>query len=298
MTDDTFTPAEQASWDAMKAEQPLPEPAATPEPTPAPTPEPAAAVPEPGPRPDPERPGDDKTFIPLARYLEDKHDLKRQLADVTRRLQEATSPRQPEQPKIDPRQQPHEAIELALNRLDRLDQQSQEQAELGAIADFGMRHAAEFKKTSPDFDDAYNHLRVSRAQQLVDAGVNPQEVGAYLRNEEADILRMCARMNVNPATFVYGLAQSAGYAKASPTPTPAVPTPETPRDPGTGQFVKTDPKTKVEIAAKGHDLAANPVAAAGAGQGGPLDLRALANLDGDEFDKATEGTKWRRLMGG
>lgn len=295
MTDDeTFTPDEQATWDSMKAADsaPAPEPAPV---APVPEPEPApAAVEPPATAPAPKE--DDR--IPVAVLIEERKEWQRRLA-------KAMKPKQPaapavEVPKIDPDNITVDTLKAMAQKLTGLETERQEQAELNAIGEFGIRHAAEFKKTAADFDDAYNHLRTSRAQQLVESGVvqTAQDLNAHLRAEEADILRLCARMNVNPAAFVYNLALGAGYAKAAPPPEPA-PAPAngaTERDPKTGQFLgKPDLKAKVEMAAKGQAQATNPVGSAGAGQGGPLDLRALANLDGDDFDKATAGKAWEKM---
>ncbi len=50
--------------------------------------------------------------------------------------------------------------------------------------------------------------------------------------------------------------------------------------------------------AEGMSRAENPVNKAGAGVPGPLDLKFLATCDDDEFDKATSGKGWKKLMGG
>jgi hypothetical protein len=300
MTDDTdFSPAEQATWDAMKAEQPIPEPAPEPTPEPADT-LPAAAAPEPA-KPEPVE-KEEVERIPLSVLLEERKEARERFRALERQLQQFTQPKPVETPAIDPNDHvgllKHTAAELEAIKRER-----EQMAELNALGQFGQAHAQEFKKQAADFDEAYNHLRMSRAQQLMEQGADPQQIAIVLRGEEADILRMCAKMGVNPASMVYALSHGAGYTKAAPAVTESPGSVnnalrEAARDEKTGQFVKADPKAKVEMAAKGHAQAANPVAAAGAGQGGPIDLRALAGLDGDEFDKATDGRAWKKLWGG
>ncbi len=303
MTDDNdFSPAEQAQWDAMKADAPAPAP--EPVPAAAPAPEPAAAVtPPPPPEPKPAATTDrhEPETVPLPVLLETRREL-----NALKRQMEALQPKPTpqQQAAIDPENLTVDTVKTMAQRMLEMEQERARQSELGYIATFGQQHAVEFKKTTPDFEDAYAFLRNGRAEQHFADGMPPQEIAQQLMQEEADILRMCARMRVNPAAFVYGLAQSAGYQKAAPAADPAAPAltavpaaSPTPARDEKGQFVKADAKTKVEMAAKGHEQATNPVATVGAGQGGPLDLRALAALDGDEFDKATSGKNWAKLWG-
>lgn len=298
-----FSADEAATWQAMQSvPEPAPEPVRAPEP--APVPEPAAApapTPEPAPEPVATRP--EPKMVPLPELLE----TRRELQALRRQLQDMQPKQpQPQTPAIDPENLTVDTVKTMAQKLVEYEQERERQAKLTELRNFGSAHAQEFIKTTPDFGDAYNHLRMARAQQLIDAGAvaDQNQLAAKIQEEEADLIRLAAKWNVNPAHLAYNLAQTAGYQKAAPAPA-AAPTPVSdspsaaatpPRD-ETGKFVKVDAKTKVEMAARGHEQASNPVSAAGAGQGGPLDLRTLAHLDGEEFDKATSGRNWAKLWG-
>lgn len=254
-------------------------------PQPEPAPEPVQAV-ENAPEAKPEEPKPEKssvTHVPLATFLEQKALLKEQ----TRRLDKLQAlidgNNQPKQePEPDPTQDPIKALQ-ALN--DWKKQQEQEKlagAEIQSIATFGQQHAAVFAQEKPDFYDAFNHLRNARANQLMERVESADELNRALLHEEAQLIQLCKNWGVNPASFTYNLAISAGYAPKQAAP----------------QVQEPTPKEKIEIAAQAQSRATAAVSKAPSGGNGKIDLKALIQMNGKDFDDATDGDGWRKLMGG
>jgi hypothetical protein len=225
--------------------------------------------------------------VPLATLLEERREAKAKLDKVMSRidkLQEMIQPKEEPTARPDPNIDPIGALKEAQERLDRFENQGKESAEIRAIADFGQRHAEAFRQQKPDFDEAYNHLRHSRANQLMESGKaeTPEALNRMILNEEKEIIQMCARMNVSPAAFMYNLASAVGYA-----PKQAAAEVQEVKQPSAEE--------KIKMVAEGQARAANPVGKAGSAGNGKLDLKALALLDDDEFDKATSGKNWSKM---
>lgn len=273
-----------------------------PEPKPEPKPEPVAEAPkaaEPAPVAEQPKPAEQKT-VPLAALMEERRQFQEKLDRAMGRFEQL-------QAMLQPKQEPQEPLPIE-KRVEQIESHAQQQAFLEQLRGFGSRHAAEFAKQTPDFFDGYNHLRTSRANQLMESGQvrSAEELNMRIQQEEAGILQLCAQMNVDPAAFMYNLARSAGYQVVAPTTPPAETNnaireaAATPRDPETGKFVPKAPtaEEKIKIQAEGMSRAENPVNKAGAGVPGPIDVKAIMNMDDDEFDKATQGKNWKKLMGG
>lgn len=285
----TESPEEKSFFDSKGAPPAAaPEPVVTP-PVATPTPEPVAApAPTPAPEPQP------KT-VPLATMLEERRRFEARINALEAKI----APPAPTPPPPNPEEDPIAAIRRNDERLAAFEKQQAEQAEVAAIADFGARHAAEFRKEHADFDQAYQHIRTARANQLMEQGLvnTPQELNQRIYAEEREIITMAAKMNVSPAALMYNLALSAGYTpaqaaaavEAAPEPAAAQPAPVSPVAPPTPSV-----PDKLKMAADGQARATSS-AKAPSGAGGPLDLRAVAMLANDEWDKATEGDNWKKL---
>jgi hypothetical protein len=282
MDDDILTesPEEKAFFDSKGAEtvevKSEPELPLAPEP-----PEPPKEVQEPEPRV--------TKVVPLPTLLEESREAKIKLEKVMARidkLQELIQPPAPPPERPDPNVDPIGALKEAQERLDRFENQGKESAEIQTIANFGRQHAEAFRQQKPDFDEAYNHLRVSRANQLMNEGKvdSPEALNKTILAEEKEIIQMCAKMGVSPAAFMYNLAAAVGY---TPKGQEAPQAPQAPAQPTAEE--------KVKMAAEGQARASNPVSKAGAGGNGKVDLKALAMLDDDEFDKATSGKNWSKM---
>lgn len=225
--------------------------------------------------------------VPLAALLEERAKYKK-LNEKIEKLQSLIQPQEQPKAPVDPDVDPIGALkelhqERAQERAER-ERQTQEYNEYQQTTTIGQQAANAFRQVKPDFDEAYNYLRHSRANQLMEAGQvsSPEELNYKILAEEKQIIQMCAGMGISPAAMMYHLASAAGYAKAESAPASiAAPTPE----------------EKVKMAAEAQRKAAPPIKAASANSG-PIDLKALLKLDDDEFDKATSGNNWRKLAGG
>lgn len=228
--------------------------------------------------------------VPLAALLEERREAKAKLDKVMSRidkLQELIQPPTPPAERPDPNVDPIGALKEAQERLDRFENQGKESAEIQAISNWGRQHAEAFRQQKPDFDEAYNHLRHSRANQLMNEGKvdTPEALNRTILAEEKQIIQLCAQMGVSPAAFMYNLAAAVGYApKAAVEPAQAAPA-----------VVQPTPEEKVKMVAEGQARASNPVSKAGSAGNGKIDLKALAMLDEDEWDKATSGKNWEKL---
>lgn len=278
MDDDVMTesPEEKAFFDSKGADTVVVE-----------TPDPELPLAEAEKEPEPKEPAHEPKTVPLAALLEERKEAKlkydRMMARLDK-LQELVQP--PEKPaeRPDPNVDPIGALKEAQERLDRFENQGKESQEEQAIGNFAKQHADAFRQVKPDFDEAYNFIRANRAQELMNTGrATMEDVGLQLRAEEKQIIKTAAQFQVSPAAFMYALAQAGGY-----TPKQAAAEAQEP-------IKQPTPEEKIKMQAEGQARAANPVGKAGAAGNGKLDLKALAMLDDDEFDKATSGKNWSKM---
>lgn len=133
--------------------------------------------------------------------------------------------------------------------------------------------AREFQKATPDFTDAYQHLVNTRQSELEALGYSPAESAQWLVQEEAAIVGKAMQDGVNPAQRMYELAKMRGYATKSQEKPAGGPDEERLKRISSGkQASRSLPpggKSKEEVS-----------------------LESLAELSGEEFDKA-----WEKLIG-
>lgn len=234
-----------------------------------------------------------KETVPLAVLMEERaarKELKAKLDKALSRFDQLSDMIKPkEQPaeRPDPNVDPIGALKEAQERLDRFENQGKESQEEQAIGNFAKQHADAFRQVKPDFDEAYNFIRANRAQELMNTGrATMEDIGLQLRAEEKQIIKTAAQFQVSPAAFMYALAQAGGY-----TPKQAQQAAAEAQEP----IKQPTPEEKIKMQAEGQARAANPVGKAGAAGNGKLDLKALAMLDDDEFDKATSGKNWSKM---
>lgn len=225
--------------------------------------------------------------VPIGALLEEREKWSNKYSRLESRLEKLqeliTPPAEPE--RVDPQVDPIKAIQHLNEKLERLEDEKKSVGEIQALAQFGQRQAQAYSQQKPDFYDAYNHLRNARATQLMDSGQvqSAQELNQRVLGEEQEIIKMCAKMSIDPAAFMYNLAMTAGYQGKQEAPKPQEPTQE----------------EKIKIAAEGQARATSAASKAGGGTGGPIDLKALIGLSDEEFDKATsDPRKWRKVAGG
>ena len=78
---------------------------------------------------------------------------------------------------------------------------------------------AEYIKTTPDFNDAYNHIRNVRTEDLRAVGIPEADIPKVLLQDELNISQSAIQRGKNPAEEIYNMAKRYGYAtKAAATP--------------------------------------------------------------------------------
>jgi hypothetical protein len=226
--------------------------------------------------------------------------------EVERQLAEARSggqsPRQavqeriePEDPEVDPEQDPMAALRLlskkvaAYEQAERLEQQTVEQrnareAALTRVEAAFAEHEADFREDNADYDDAAKHYAVSRAQELMQFGIDPHKVQPMLRDEFANLAATAIRAGKNPASVVYAMAKGRGYGKAA------------------AADGATPSKTKLGDVARGQ-RAASPLSTGGGRAASGLDAATIANIDirtkkgRESFERAFEAVERQAKAG-
>jgi hypothetical protein len=265
----------------------------------APAEAPAEPIPsaEPEAAPPPAEPAGAETekpakMVPLPALQEARREAK-EAKDLARRMEERfqrflaeqAAPKPPAAPEIDPHATPLEAVvELWNDRFQERQQkaqQSQQNNQFNALVTAYRQKAMEFAQDNADFGDAYRHWQEGVAAELVDAMgyADPQAISSEIQRYETAIVQKAFADGVNPAERLYKAAQRRGYAKAQPKPT---------ADPS------QQARDQVETVQRGQKAAASLSTASGAAPEG-LSLKRLAEMDEDEFAKATEGNAWRKL---
>jgi hypothetical protein len=190
-------------------------------------------------KPEAEKP---KETVPLAKYLEEKNTLKKQLEandltlqqyrkeldELKAKLPKPEAPAVPdfvEDPKgyVDHKQQEllqqiakaNEKAETEGKKAQETAAQAAEQVQLQQL--IGSLQAAEsaFVRESPDYYDALNHVRNVRVFQLKEFNpeITDDEVAKVIRSEELGLAAQLMRAGKNPSQVVYRLAQQYGYQK-------------------------------------------------------------------------------------
>jgi len=98
------------------------------------------------------------------------------------------------------------------------DAQRQQQVAI-AIANLqGQAVAAEneFKQTTPDYEQAIEHMRSARDQQLALFGLNPTQRQAQMLQETLEIAARAVQSGRNPAQMAYDMAGAFGYQRQQP----------------------------------------------------------------------------------
>lgn len=131
----------------------------------------------------------------------------------------------------------------------------------------------QFVAIKPDYHDALGYYRDQRTRELVAMGADEDTAQQQVGRELMEGAIYHAMNGRNAAEIAYRLAEARGYKPRAPV---------------------TD-ATKIELQQKGQ------AAAKTLGSGSPakgLDTKALLEMSDEDFNKATKGDHWRRLMGG
>ena len=107
--------------------------------------------------------------------------------------------------------------------------QQQQQAAQALMARVSAETKA-FREATPDFDQAYAHVRQSRASQLAIQGVPQHLINDQITREELDFANNAQARGQNAPELLYEYAKTLGYAPAQQT-TQASPEPRTKKTP-------------------------------------------------------------------
>ena len=156
------------------------------------------------------------------------------------------------------------------------------------ISQIAQVQEGEFKKITPDYDQASQHLINQRDAELVAYGItDPMERKNIIAQDAMTIAANALANGKNPAQVIYDMSKARGYS-ATPKPATASAAP--------AQTIPTETE-EVRMAAAGQKAGASLGQLNGAASP-PTTLEALAKMSEDEFAEATKGNNWRKLMGG
>lgn len=168
-------------------------------------------------------------------------------------------------------------------------QQSDTYNNVSRLQQIAQSHEAEFKKTTPDYDDAFQYVRAQRDTELQGMGYDDPNVRQNIIAQDAlQIAAQALQGNRNAAQVVYAIAKARGYAGKAPASAPA-PVP----------VAKSPDAQKIATVAKGQE------ASQSLGQMGgtaPVEFSAemIAKMSDNEFADWTSKNEdaWRKMMGG
>lgn len=157
---------------------------------------------------------------------------------------------------------------------------SRQEGQVAQLVRHYQDDAAQFTAKTPDFQEAYNFLIRSRAEELMALGYESHaDLEDALKNEEISIATLAFQKGKSPAEVIYGLAQMRGYKKADP---------------------KAAAEAKLDTIERGSGLNKSLSAAAGASGDDEMTAERLLSMPNDEFETwcNKNPAKARRLMGG
>lgn len=182
-----------------------------------------------------------------------------------------TQTQQPE-PAPNPQDDIFGAVEHQAKTLAQLQQEAEtrrkaeeEQQKVGALLQRANLSVEEFKRSTPDYSDAYQHLRRSRAEELAMLGYPADAIEKTLYNDELAIAARAVQAGKNVGEIVYNLSKQRGYARKEAAP------------------VDNDPAEKIARTADAQARSATLSHAGGASAPATIDARAVARMSEDDF---------------
>lgn len=230
--------------------------------------------------------------VPLPELIAERKErqrLQQEVAEYQRRLQEfeqRTAPKD-DAPKPDYDNDPVAALKMTAAEVAELrkfregiEAQERERQQLREWSDWAGSQERQFSASTPDYNDATNFLRESRAAELREMGHTQQQVDYYLNMDALSIAQIARNSGRNPAEMLYALAKSRGYSAAPPA------------------AKSVEPERKIAQIADGQARAKSLGSASGSTQGSKTTAEALLEMTDEEFAAATSGGKWRRAVKG
>ena len=135
---------------------------------------------------------------------------------------------------------------------------------------------AEFRSTTPDYDDSINYLINARAEELAMYGLPVAQIQETVRAEAAEIIRTAVQQGRSPAELGYQIARTRGYRPAAAQPT--------------GTAASTlDAIARAQAGGKSLSQGAGTTPQA-------INAETVANMSGDEFDALYSTPQGRALI--
>lgn len=135
----------------------------------------------------------------------------------------------------------------------------------------------EFLKTHADFDNAYNHYRETRANDLLNIGVAQADLPKVLLQEEIALTQNAIRQGKNPAEILYATAKRYGFTN-------------------TVTAAKPKPSEQIATLKQGASAAKIPDNAQAATD---INLANIKDMADDDLNKVVQSADlWAKLAGG
>lgn len=202
---------------------------------------------------------------------------------ANKRLEDLAKRFSPQEKVPDPQEDPVGALAHKSDRIDKRledwekreqerEQQAAQQRQQQDLERHWSTSAQAFAAKQPDFPQAYEHLFRHAMEEFVDGGYDEAEATALVQGYWRDIVNRARRDGVNPAERMYSLAKRRGYK---------------------GQAKTED---KLDTIANGTK-ATSPLAQASGKAPSKLDMKALAEMPQEDFDKLSDAD-FRRIAAG
>ncbi len=198
-----------------------------------------------------------------------RKELEGKMAVMEDRFKQLVTGLTPQEQKPTPEEDPINYFKQEIEQLKEVTRQQQEQTQAQRqqeqVVDAYRAQSEEFKATTPDFVDAYNHILSNRIKELKTMGLDEAQARQTVANEEYSIALKSLQDGVNPAQRIYEIAALRGYQKKT----------------------SEAPKKDLAVIEKGQK---NAKVSASATPEGELTLEAIAEMDDDDFAAA-----WAKL---
>lgn len=151
-------------------------------------------------------------------------------------------------------------------------QQNEERAQFEQLARYAEQHERAFVAQTPDYYEAVEYLKASRAKELQLLGYAQQDINQVLFSETHGIVSAAAQTGRSPAEIAYSIAQQRGWQKKEAALKPA----------------EVKPSTK------------SLSQASGSATGATISAQDVLRMAPDEFERwiSKNPKKYRQLMGG
>lgn len=242
---------------------------------------------------EPKEPPVDSPTAALERMLLQEREAREEMQEQLRAITAALNAKQATPPIPEPNEE-EDPLGATLHKLNSLNTQITElkteltqtqqnnlmKQQFEQFTDSVRQSKAAFEATTPDFSQAYDHIRSLRTDDLRAAGAPEKEIAKILLQDELQIAQTALQRGKNPAEEMYAMAKRYGYVPKAATTTTTVQTPEQ----------KIAALTKGQAAAKHPDRG---------GTDNPMSFESLKDASSADLNKIVQDDKmWNRIVGG